>query len=90
MIHIDEEQSGYHYDVMRRAIELIDAAEDNLSLEDMAAQMGMSPAHFQRVFSRWVGVSPKRYQQYLTLGHAKSLLHNQFSTVETAHASGLS
>ena len=90
MVHIDEEHSGYHYDVMRRAIELIDAAEDNLSLEDMAAQMGMSPAHFQRVFSRWVGVSPKRYQQYLTLGHAKSLLHNQFSTVETAHASGLS
>tara|TARA_B110000908_G_scaffold170508_1_gene230287 strand:- start:4611 stop:5417 length:807 start_codon:yes stop_codon:yes gene_type:complete len=75
---------------MRRAITLIDAAEDNLSLEDMAAQMGMSAAHFQRVFSRWVGVSPKRYQQYLTLGHAKTLLHSQFSTVDTAHASGLS
>jgi AraC family transcriptional regulator of adaptative response/methylated-DNA-[protein]-cysteine methyltransferase len=56
----------------------------------MAAQMGMSAAHFQRVFSRWVGVSPKRYQQYLTLGHAKTLLHSQFSTVDTAHASGLS
>jgi AraC family transcriptional regulator of adaptative response/methylated-DNA-[protein]-cysteine methyltransferase len=90
MLHTDTENSGYHYNVMRRAITLIDAAEDNLSLEDMAAQMGMSAAHFQRVFSRWVGVSPKRYQQYLTLGHAQTLLHSQFSTVDTAHASGLS
>jgi AraC family transcriptional regulator of adaptative response/methylated-DNA-[protein]-cysteine methyltransferase len=90
MLHTDTENSGYHYDVMRRAITVIDTAEDNLSLEDMAAQMGMSAAHFQRVFSRWVGVSPKRYQQYLTLGHAKTLLHSQFSTVDTAHASGLS
>lgn len=90
MLHNDTENSVYHYNVMRRAIELIDAAEDNLSLEDMAAQMGMSPAHFQRVFSRWVGVSPKRYQQYLTLGHAKTLLHGRLSTVDAAHASGLS
>jgi AraC family transcriptional regulator of adaptative response/methylated-DNA-[protein]-cysteine methyltransferase len=90
MLHTDTENSGYHYDVMRRAITVIDTAEGNLSLEDMAAQMGMSAAHFQRVFSRWVGVSPKRYQQYLTLGHAKTLLHSQFSTVDAAHASGLS
>ncbi|MFB0932094.1 MAG: bifunctional helix-turn-helix domain-containing protein/methylated-DNA--[protein]-cysteine S-methyltransferase [Ascidiaceihabitans sp.] len=90
MIHNDEEHSGYHYNVMRHAIALIDSAEDNLSLEEMAVQMGMSPAHFQRIFSRWVGVSPKRYQQYLTLRHAKTLLHNKFSTVEAAHASGLS
>jgi AraC family transcriptional regulator of adaptative response/methylated-DNA-[protein]-cysteine methyltransferase len=90
MLHTDTENSGYHYDVMRRAITVIDTAEGNLSLEDMAAQMGMSAAHFQRIFSRWVGVSPMRYQQYLTLGHAKTLLHSQFSTVDTAHASGLS
>ena len=90
MTNEDTQNSGYHYNVMRRAIELIDVAEDNLSLEDMAAQMGMSPAHFQRIFSRWVGVSPKRYQQYLTLGHAKTLLHSQLSTVDTAHSSGLS
>jgi AraC family transcriptional regulator of adaptative response/methylated-DNA-[protein]-cysteine methyltransferase len=90
MLHTDTENSGSHYDVMRRAITVIDTAEGNLSLEDMAAQMGMSAAHFQRIFSRWVGVSPKRYQQYLTLGHAKTLLHSQFSTVDTAHASGLS
>ena len=82
--------TGYHYHVMRRAIDLIDGAEDALSLDALAAEMDMSPAHFQRVFSRWVGVSPKRYQQYLTLGHAKALLADRFTTLETAHATGLS
>ena len=53
------DQRSYHYGVMRRAIALIDAAEAPLSLEDLAAAMGMSPAHFQRVFSAWAGVSPQ-------------------------------
>ena len=76
---------------MRRAIETIDAAGDQpLSLADLAADMNMSPAHFQRLFSTWVGVSPKRYQQYLTLGHAKTLLRDRFTTLDTAHAVGLS
>ena len=86
----DDTSEGYHYRVVRRAIDLIDAAEAPLSLDDMAAQMGMSTAHFQRVFSRWVGVSPKRYQQYLTLGHAKTLLRDNFTTMGTSHALGLS
>ncbi|WP_333714254.1 bifunctional helix-turn-helix domain-containing protein/methylated-DNA--[protein]-cysteine S-methyltransferase [Yoonia sp.] len=81
----------YHYHVMRRAIDAIDAAgETHLSLNALAAEMNMSPAHFQRLFSTWVGVSPKRYQQYLTLGHAKTLLRDRFTTLETAQAVGLS
>lgn len=83
-------EEGYHYGVMRRAIELIDEAEDPLALDRMAREMGMSAAHFQRLFSRWVGVSPKRYQQYLTLGHAKALLHERFTTLEASHSIGLS
>ena len=86
-----EQTETYHYQVMRRAIAAIDAAGDQpLSLADLAAQMQMSPAHFQRLFSTWVGVSPKRYQQYLTLDHAKTLLRDRFTTLETAHAVGLS
>ena len=81
---------GYHYHVMRRAIELIDAGGTDLTLEQLAAEMDMSPAHFQRLFSAWVGVSPKRYQQYLTLGHAKALLADQFTTLEAADEAGLS
>ncbi|MEX5727448.1 AraC family transcriptional regulator of adaptative response/methylated-DNA-[protein]-cysteine methyltransferase [Rhodovulum iodosum] len=84
-------EPGYHYAVMRRAIERIDAAGGAaLSLDDLAAEMNMSPAHFQRLFSRWVGVSPKRYQQYLTLGHARALMRERFTTLEAADAVGLS
>ncbi|MBE1285568.1 MAG: methylated-DNA--[protein]-cysteine S-methyltransferase [Rhodobacteraceae bacterium] len=89
-MNIQTNESSYHYNVMRRAIELIDEGGDDLSLEDLAAKMNMSPAHFQRLFSAWVGVSPKRYQQYLRLGHAKSLLRDRFTTLDTAHAVGLS
>lgn len=81
---------GYHYNVMRRAIELIDQGGENMSLDDLSKAMGMSPAHFQRLFTRWAGVSPKRFQQYLTLGHAKVLLHDHFTTLDTANSVGLS
>lgn len=84
------DQSGYHYGVMRRAIALIDEGGSELSLEALSAKMGMSPAHFQRLFSAWVGVSPKRYQQYLRLGHAKALLAAKHPVLTTAHAVGLS
>lgn len=83
-------EDPYHYAVIRRALEVIDAADTPLSLEAMAAQMSMSPAHFQRVFSKWVGVSPKRYQQYLTLDHARQLLRSNFTTLETSLSVGLS
>ena len=86
-----DHEDSYHYHVMRRAIDAIDAAgETPLSLAALAAEMNMSPAHFQRLFSAWVGVSPKRYQQYLALGHAKALLRDRFTTLETAQAVGLS
>ncbi len=86
----DRIENGYHFHVMRRALDLIDGAEATLTLDDLATQMGMSAPHFQRVFSAWVGVSPKRFQQYLALGHAKTLLRDRFTTLEAAHNSGLS
>ncbi|MDT8857151.1 methylated-DNA--[protein]-cysteine S-methyltransferase [Paracoccaceae bacterium Fryx2] len=81
---------AYHYAVIARALALIDSGGPGLTLESLAAQMGMSPAHFQRVFSQWVGVSPKRYQQYLTLDHARRLLDERFTVLETSLATGLS
>lgn len=86
----DMSQGSYHYRVMTRAIELIDAGGRELGLDALAAGLGMSPAHFQRLFSAWVGVSPKRYQQYLTLAHAREMLRDRHSTLETALAAGLS
>src|SRR6056297_4002661 len=85
-----EFRDGYHFNVMRRAIDLIDAGGPGMRLSDMAREMGMSPAHFQRLFTQWVGVSPKRYQQYLALGQAKDLLAERFTTLDTAHELGLS
>ena len=85
------QEDSYHFAVMRRAIDLIDeGAADGLSLDELAGAMNMSPAHFQRLFSRWVGVSPKRYQQYLTLDHARAMLRSNFTTLATSHAVGLS
>jgi len=85
-----ETENDYHYGIMRRAIDLIDHASDPMALDQIASEMNMSAAHFQRLFSRWVGVSPKRYQQYLMLDHAKILLRDRFTTLGTAHAVGLS
>jgi AraC family transcriptional regulator of adaptative response/methylated-DNA-[protein]-cysteine methyltransferase len=80
----------YHYAVIARALDVIDAEGPALTLDALAARMAMSPAHFQRVFSQWVGVSPKKYQQYLTLDHARTLLADRFTVLEAAHEAGLS
>ncbi len=78
--------------LMQEAMALLDAAQarrDTLSLEELAGALGLSPSHFQRTFSRWVGVSPKRYLQYLQLDHAKALLKDH-SVLDTTLALGLS
>jgi AraC family transcriptional regulator of adaptative response/methylated-DNA-[protein]-cysteine methyltransferase len=87
---MNEQSPSYHYSVIGRALAEIDAAGPGLTLKELAARMGMSSAHFQRVFSAWVGVSPKRYQQYLTLDHAKGLLAERFTVLDTALTTGLS
>ena len=87
---MSEPETGYHYQLVRRAIEQIDAGDRELSLEEIASEMHMSPSHFQRIFSRWVGVSPKRYQQWLRLDHARALLARRHTTLETADEVGLS
>jgi len=81
----------YHFSLIGRAIEHIgENVHDQPTLAEVAAAVGLSPAHFQRVFSQWVGVSPKRYQQYLTLDHAKTLLDERFTVLDVAVETGLS
>ena len=84
------ESPAYHFSVITRALARIDASAEQLGLDDLARHLQMSPAHFQRVFSAWVGVSPKRYQQYLALDHAKRLLAERFTVLDTAAGAGLS
>ena len=77
------EHSSYHYQVIARAIDYIgETRTAQPGLEQVAEAVGMSPAHFQRIFSQWVGVSPKRYQQYLSLGHAKDLLQQRHTVFD--------
>jgi AraC family transcriptional regulator of adaptative response/methylated-DNA-[protein]-cysteine methyltransferase len=81
----------YHHAVIARAIDHIgDTVQEQPKLEDVASAVGLSPMHFQRVFSQWAGVSPKRFQQYLTLNHAKTLLNDRFTVLEATHETGLS
>jgi AraC family transcriptional regulator of adaptative response/methylated-DNA-[protein]-cysteine methyltransferase len=86
----DLQSPSYHYTVITRALKVIDESGPGLTLDDLAARMAMSPAHFQRVFSQWVGISPKRYQQYLALGHARQMLAERFTVLDTALSTGLS
>jgi AraC family transcriptional regulator, regulatory protein of adaptative response / methylated-DNA-[protein]-cysteine methyltransferase len=60
-------------------------------LEEVASHAGVSPYHFQRLFTRWAGVSPKRYLSLLTLNRAKGILENKDATLlDAAFGSGLS
>lgn len=80
-----------HYRSIAAAIDyLVAHYQDQPSLEEMAQASGLSPFHFQRVFKRWAGISPKRFAQYLTLGHAKELLTEKHSLLDTALEVGLS
>ena len=63
---------------------------DQPSLEDVAANIGLSEYHFQRLFTRWAGVSPKRFLQFLTKENAKELLSRSENLLETTLQSGLS
>jgi AraC family transcriptional regulator of adaptative response/methylated-DNA-[protein]-cysteine methyltransferase len=60
------------------------------ALSAMAAAAGLSEFHFQRLFSRWVGISPKRFLQFLTKEHAKKLITGSDTVLDTTYASGLS
>lgn len=82
-------EQSYHYQTIARALRIIDA-EPGLGLEPLAERLHMSPAHFQKVFSAWVGVSPKKYQQYLALDQARQMLASRHTVLETALATGLS
>ncbi|MEN4011741.1 MAG: methylated-DNA--[protein]-cysteine S-methyltransferase [Bellilinea sp.] len=63
---------------------------DQPDLKAAAQSVGLSEYHFQRLFTRWVGISPKRFLQYLTKEHAKGLLRQRTGLLETTYASGLS
>lgn len=60
------------------------------ALDEVAEEVHLSPFHFQRLFSAWVGISPKRFLQYLTVDFLKSKLNESGNLIEVAEAAGLS
>ena len=84
-------ENSNHFSIVEKAIAFIDSrSEQQPSLEDMASHVHMSKFHFQRVFKKWAGISPKDFLQYLTLEQAKASLNKGKSTLETAFEVGLS
>lgn len=86
----DNEQVNYHRIAV--AIDYIKSHfKEQPSLDEIAAVVGLSSFHFQRLFSNWAGVSPKKFIQYLSLEYAKQLLKNNHATLlDTAYETGLS
>jgi AraC family transcriptional regulator of adaptative response/methylated-DNA-[protein]-cysteine methyltransferase len=79
------------YRTVERAIEYLrDHAREQPRLANVAARMGLSEFHFQRQFSEWAGISPKRFLQYLTKEYAKEALRRCEDVLEAAYAAGLS
>ena len=90
-MNVVQTPDSFQYDLMAAALRYLEEhAGDQPQLEAVAEAIGLSPAHFQKVFSHWVGVSPKRYLQYLTLDHAKRLLAERFTVLDAAYETGLS
>lgn len=81
-----------NYDKIAHAIDYIrNNFKEQPDLREVAAAVHMSPFHFQRVFSEWAGVTPKKFLQYLTLDYAKNILREEKATVfDAAFEAGLS
>lgn len=86
-----DSNNTYHYDKIARAIEFIqNNFKTQPGLEEIAESVHLSPFHFQRLFTDFVGTSPKNYLQYTTLSYAKTLLKKQQNLFDTTFDSGLS
>jgi AraC family transcriptional regulator of adaptative response/methylated-DNA-[protein]-cysteine methyltransferase len=78
------------YERIQKAIEFIRSNfQQQPDLDAVAKEVYLSPFHFQRLFKDWAGVSPKKFLQYISLQHAKKLLH-QHTVSDTAYETGLS
>jgi AraC family transcriptional regulator, regulatory protein of adaptative response / methylated-DNA-[protein]-cysteine methyltransferase len=84
-------QLSEDYTRIARAILYIEAnAHRQPDLNEVAAHIGLSEYYFQRLFTRWAGLSPKRFLQFLTRENAKALLTHSGSLLDATYASGLS
>ena len=87
-----KQQEQINYDRVAEAIDYIrENFQSQPGLEEVADKIHLSPYHFQRLFSDWAGVSPKKFLQYISVEHAKEVLKDQRATVyDAAFETGLS
>jgi len=85
-------QEKINYDRIAEAINYIKLNFKNQpNLDDVAEKVHLSPFHFQRLFTDWAGISPKKFLQYLSLDYAKNLLKDKQATLfDAAFETGLS
>ncbi|HTN36469.1 MAG TPA: methylated-DNA--[protein]-cysteine S-methyltransferase [Arachidicoccus sp.] len=86
-------QQALNYDRIAAAIAYIqEHFREQPSLDEVAAAIHLSPAHFQRLFADWAGISPKKFLQYISLHHAKKMLTTDKNTTlsDAAYETGLS
>jgi AraC family transcriptional regulator, regulatory protein of adaptative response / methylated-DNA-[protein]-cysteine methyltransferase len=86
------QQAHYNFNRIAESIEyLAQNFKKQPSLDEVAEKIHVSPFHFQRLFSEWAGVSPKKFLQFLTIDHAKTILKEKGTTLfDAAFETGLS
>jgi len=87
----DFRQLREDYVLIEQAIDYVEHnAQSQPELSEVAAAVGLSEFHFQRVFTRWAGISPKRFLQFVTKENAKDLLDHSANLLDTTYQVGLS
>ncbi|MBX2947034.1 MAG: methylated-DNA--[protein]-cysteine S-methyltransferase [Cyclobacteriaceae bacterium] len=86
--------SQEHHINYQRIAQAIEYLEKNVhrqpELDEVAEQVHLSPFHFQRIFTEWAGISPKRFLQFLTTDFLKKKLQESRNLEELAQTAGLS
>ncbi len=85
-------QAAYNYNRIAKAIAFITSNfKEQPSLNEIAETVHLSPYHFQRLFTDWAGVSPKKFMQYISIEYAKQLLKERQATLfDAAQKTGFS
>jgi AraC family transcriptional regulator of adaptative response/methylated-DNA-[protein]-cysteine methyltransferase len=85
-----EDPAARNYETVARAIVYLrEHAASQPGLDELARAVGLSPFHLQRVFAQWVGISPKRFLQFLTKEYAREQLRRSVDVLETSERAGL-
>lgn len=84
-------QEQINFDRIAEAISFIkENFQNQPGLDEIAERMNMSPFHFQRMFTEWAGVSPKKFLQFISISHAKKMLKERATLADASFETGLS